>query len=119
MNEKKDCPYRFKYVPNTNKKEAALINEVERKMGGRLTESSLSEEQQVAFAAIRTLRISGWAMAGMTSPNTHSWTLSRPFSVETEVLSSYLPDPTPVSRNGESPPSAGLIGVPMLRSTLE
>jgi exodeoxyribonuclease-5 len=48
----KDSDYKFRYVPKANKKPEELLADIERKMGGRITENSLSQEQREVFDTI-------------------------------------------------------------------
>jgi exodeoxyribonuclease-5 len=50
--DKEKSDYRFKHVPKKDKKESELLSDIERQMGGRITEDSLSAEQRSAFDTI-------------------------------------------------------------------
>lgn len=52
MEEKKESAYRFRHVPRANKKAHEVLADVERTMGVKVTENSLSSEQHAAFSSI-------------------------------------------------------------------
>lgn len=53
MHEKKEAsPYRFTKKPKLNKTQDELIADIERQMGGQMTENTLSKEQREVFADV-------------------------------------------------------------------
>lgn len=53
MSDDKDVsPFKFKYIPKTAKTPEEQLAELERQMGGRITENSLSNEQRKVFDAM-------------------------------------------------------------------
>jgi exodeoxyribonuclease-5 len=74
--DKPTSDYRFKFVPKTDKKPHELLNEGERKMGGKLTENSLSKEQREVFDTMSKwyerkesdlLKVGGYAGTGKST----------------------------------------------------
>ncbi len=49
MTNDKASDYQYKFVPKLDKKPHELLSDIERKMGGKLTENSLSSEQRDVF----------------------------------------------------------------------
>lgn len=55
MEEKPNSPYKFKHVTKIKKTQAELLADIERQLGGQMTENTLSSEQRAVFD-----RVTAW-----------------------------------------------------------